>query len=192
MLIDFDKYTAIIKNRLSQNRFIHSMNVADAAASLAKKYGADVDKARLAGILHDITKETPLPEQYDYITKGGDVLSKLELNKAAVIHQKSGEAYCRLELGITDPDVLGAVRYHTTGRRGITLLEKIVYTADFISADRNYPDVSKMRELAVISLEDAIMYSLKYTIYKLLGENDLIHPDTLECYNYLLEEKIKD
>ncbi len=192
MLIDFEKYTAIIKSRLSESRFRHSLNVADSAVSLAKKYGADEDKARLAGILHDITKETPLTEQYEYIIKGGDFLSKLELNNPAVIHQKSGEAYCRLELGITEPEVLGAVRYHTTGRRGMTLLERIVYTADFISADRNYPDVDKMRSLAQVSLEDAIMYSLKYTINKLLGETALIHPDTLECYNYLLEEKIKD
>lgn len=192
MLIDFEKYTAIIKSRLSESRFRHSLNVADSAVSLAKRYGADEDKARLAGILHDITKETPLTEQYEYIIKGGDFLSKLELNNHAVIHQKSGEAYCRLELGITEPEVLGAVRYHTTGRRGMTLLERIVYTADFISADRNYPDVDKMRSLAQVSLEDAIMYSLKYTINKLLGETALIHPDTLECYNYLLEEKIKD
>lgn len=192
MLIDFEKYTAIIKSRLSESRFRHSLNVADSAVSLAKRYGADEDKARLAGILHDITKETPLTEQYEYIIKDGDFLSKLELNNPAVIHQKSGEAYCRLELGITEPEVLGAVRYHTTGRRGMTLLERIVYTADFISADRNYPDVDKMRSLAQVSLEDAIMYSLKYTINKLLGETALIHPDTLECYNYLLEEKIKD
>lgn len=192
MLIDFEEYTSIIKSRLSQSRFAHSLNVADSAAELAKKYGADEDKARLAGILHDITKETPLSEQYEYIIKGGDVLSKLELNKSAVIHQKSGEAYCRLELGITDPDVLGAIRYHTTGRRCMTLLERIVYTADFISADRNYPDVEQMRSLAQSSLEEAIMHSLKFTINKLLGDTDLIHPDTLECYNYLLEERIKD
>lgn len=191
-MISFEKYIEIIKSRLSPSRFVHSLNVADSAAELAKKYGADADKARLAGILHDITKETPLSEQYGYITKGGDVLSKLELNNPAVIHQKSGEAYCRLELGISDPDVLGAIRYHTTGRRGMSLLERIVYTADFISADRTYPDVSEMRSLAQSSLEDAIMYSLKYTISKLLGETALIHPDTLECYNYLLEERIKD
>ena len=95
-------------------------------------------------------------------------------------------------LGIGDPEILGAIRYHTTGRRGMTLLERVVYTADFISADREYPDVSEMRALAEVSLEEAILYSLKYTMNKLLGENALIHPDTLECYNYLLEEKIKD
>lgn len=192
MLTDFEKYTAILKGRLSPHRFRHSLNVAESAVHLAKRYGAEEEKARLAGILHDITKETPLSEQYEYITKGGDVLSKLELHNPAVIHQKSGEAYCRTVLGIGDPEILGALRYHTTGRRGMTLLERVVYTADFISADREYPDVSEMRALAEVSLEEAILYSLKYTMNKLLGENALIHPDTLECYNYLLEEKIKD
>jgi predicted HD superfamily hydrolase involved in NAD metabolism len=192
MLIDFDKYTAIIESRLRPERFKHSLNVADCAAKLAEKYGADADKARLAGILHDITKQTPLEEQYGYIISAGGELSKLELNNPSVIHQKSGEAYCRTVLGIDDRDVLGAIRYHTTGRRGMTLLERIVYTADFISADRNYPDVDKMRALAAQSLEDAMIYSLKFTINKLVGETQLIHPDTLECYNYLLEKRIKD
>lgn len=192
MLIDFDKYTAIIESRLKPERFQHSLNVADCAAQLAKKYGADADKARLAGILHDITKQTSLEEQYGYIINAGGELSKLERNNPSVIHQKSGEAYCRTVLGIDDKEVLGAIRYHTTGRRGMTLLERIVYTADFISADRNYPDVDKMRALASQSLEDAMIYSLKFTINKLVGETELIHPDTLECYNYLLEERIKD
>ena len=106
MLTDFEKYTAILKGRLSPHRFRHSLNVAESAVHLAK--------------LHDITKETPLSEQYEYITKGGDVLSKLELHNPAVIHQKSGEAYCRTVLGIGDPEILGAIRYHTTGRRGMT------------------------------------------------------------------------
>ncbi len=192
MLIDFEKITEMIDRRLSPQRSRHSLNVADSAVHLAEKYGADKNKARIAGILHDITKETPLSEQYGYIIKGGGFLTKLERNNSSVIHQRSGEAYCRLQLGIKDPEILGAIRYHTTGRRGMTLLEKVVYTADFISADRNYPDVAEMRRLAEISLEDAMIYSLKYTISKLAGETSLIHPDTLECYNYLLEERIKD
>ena len=191
-MIDYDKYIEIIKSRLSEPRFAHSINVSLAAAELAKKYGADESKARLAGILHDITKETPLEEQYKYIYDSGGTLSKLELNSRFVIHQRSGAAYCRLVLGIDDEDVLGAIRYHTTGKRGMSLLERVVYTADFISADRNYPDVEKMRSLALVSLEEAMLYSLKFTINMRVGEGTLLHPDTLDCYNDLLEEKIKE
>lgn len=189
---DFNKYESLIQERLSEYRYRHSLNVAESAVMLAKQYGADQNKARLAGILHDITKETPLDVQYGYIIKGGESISKLERNNPSVIHQKAGAAYCLLELGITDCDVLGAVRWHTTGRRGMTLLERVVYTADFISADRSYPDVDEMRRLAGMSLESAMLYSLKYTINKLVDKTELIHPDTLECYNDLLEEKIKD
>lgn len=190
--MDFEKYESLIKERLSEHRYRHSLNVAESAMMLAKKYGADENKARLAGILHDIMKETPLDIQYEYILNGGESISKLERHNSSVIHQKSGAAYCRTELDITDREVLGAIRWHTTGRRGITLLERVVYTADFISADRNYPDVDEMRRLAQNSLESAMLYSLKYTIHKLVDKTELIHPDTLECYNYLLEENIKE
>ncbi len=189
---DYDKYMDIIKARLSEQRFAHSVNVSRSAAALARKYGADESKARLSGILHDITKEMPLDEQYRYIIEGGGTLSKLELNSRFVIHQRSGEAYCRLVLGITDKDVLDAIRYHTTGRRNMPLLERVVYTADLISADRNYPDVEVMRRLASESLEEAMLHSLKYTINLRVGEGSLLHPDTLDCYNYLIEESIKD
>ena len=73
----------------------------------------------------------------------------------------------------------------------MTLAEKIIYTADFISADRDYPDVGVMRTLAEKSLDEAMIYSIKYTVNKLLLDTRLVHPDTLNCYNYLLESKIK-
>ncbi len=117
-MIDFEYYEKLIKERLSDKRYVHSINVAQAAVELCERYGGNSDKARLAGILHDITKETPLAEQYSLIEKNGETLSFLELNNSAVIHQKSGAAYCTLELGITDKDVLSAIRYHTTGRAG--------------------------------------------------------------------------
>ena len=187
-----DYYKSIIKNRLSESRYIHSLNVADSAAELSEIYGCDKEKAYLAGILHDITKEEGLDAQYELIERNSHKLTKLERNNPAVIHQMSGEAYCRLELGITDEEILSAIRYHTTGKANMTTLQKVVYTADFISADRNYPDVEEMRSLALKSLDDAMLYSLKYTITKLTSKAELIHSDSFECYNSVLENKIKD
>lgn len=191
-MIDFEKYENLIKSRLSEYRYIHSMNVSKSAVALAEKYSADPEKARLAGILHDVMKEEELSVQYDYIRKNSEELTAARLLNNSVIHQMSGAAYCRLELGIDDKDVLGAIRYHTTGRRDMTLLEQVVYTADFISADRNYPDVEKMRELADESLDEAMLYSLKYTINKLVGAELIVEPDTLECYNFILEKKLSN
>ncbi len=179
------KYINLIRSRLSEKRFIHSVNVADCAAQLAKKYGADEYKAYLSGILHDIMKEENIDIQIKYIEKNGEKVDS-HMNKQ-IYHQMSGAAYCRLALGITDEDILGAIRYHTTGKRGMTLLEKIIYTADFISADRKYPDVEIMREKAQSSLEDAMLYSLRYTITDLTKRALPIHPDTIECYNWILE-----
>lgn len=170
---------------------MHSMNVAEAAAQLAEKYGANAEKAYTAGILHDITKEEAHEAQRKYISENGITLTKLEMRNGKVLHQISGALFCRLELGIEDEELLGAIRYHTTGRRGMTLLEKIVYTADFISAERCYPDVAVMREKAQKSLEEAMLYSLRWTIKDLSSKTMLIHPDTLECYNWILENEKK-
>lgn len=186
-----EEYIKIIKERLSEERFTHSINVAESAAQLAKKYGADAEKAYTAGILHDITKEESHEAQKKYITENGIALTELERLNGKVLHQMSGAIFCRLELGIEDEEILGAVRYHTTGRRNMTLLEKVVYTADFISADRRYEDVAVMREKAQQSLEEAMLYSLRWTIRDLSSKTMLIHPDTLECYNWILENELK-
>ena len=186
-----EEYIKIIKERLSEVRFTHSINVAEAAAQLAEKYGADAQKAFTAGILHDITKEESHEAQKEYITRNGIALTELERLNGKVLHQMSGSLFCRSELGIDDEEILGAVRYHTTGRRDMTLLEKVVYTADFISAERCYSDVEVMREKAQKSLEEAMLYSLRWTIRDLSSKAKLIHPDTLECYNWILENELK-
>lgn len=191
-MTDYEKYDAVIKSRLSEHRYIHSVNVSKAAVRLARLNGADEEKAALAGILHDVMKEATLDVQYEYIEKNGEKLTFSELHNLAVVHQMSGAAFCRLELGITDSDILLPIRYHTTGHANMTVAEKIIYTADFISAERDYPDVGVMRTLAEKSLDEAMIYSIKYTVNKLLLDTRLVHPDTLNCYNYLLESKIKE
>ncbi|MDE6412862.1 MAG: bis(5'-nucleosyl)-tetraphosphatase (symmetrical) YqeK [Eubacterium sp.] len=188
-----DEFIRVIKDRLSDKRFQHSLNVAASAKELARKFGADEEKAYTAGILHDIMKEENIDIQREYMKKNGEDKRELEFPNHLVYHQMSGAAYCRLELGIDDEDILSAIRYHTTGRSGMTLLEKVVYTADFISADRSYPDVAVMREKAKQSLEDAMLYSLRYTISDLTKRAKPIHIDTVECYNDILENfKEKD
>ena len=188
-----DEFIKRIEERLSEKRFQHSMNVAESAKELAKKFGADEEKAYTAGILHDIMKEENIDIQLEYIAKNGDDTEKLKFANTQIYHQMSGAAYCKIELGIDDEGILTAIRYHTTGRRGMTLLEKVVYTADFISADRCYTDVDVMREKAAESLEDAMLYSLRYTISDLTKKAKPIHIDTVECYNDILENfKEKD
>ena len=185
-----DRYTALrqlLRQKLDDYRYIHSLGVADSAGDLAKIYGADEEKAYFAGLLHDIAKNMPKEEQLALMEKGGIKLTEEEKNNPALWHAMAGECYLRCEMGITDIEILGSVRYHTTGKKGMTLLEKIIYIADYISAERNYPDVDVMRDLSMNhSLEKASLYSLIYTFNKQTKLQGIIHPDSVEYYNELL------
>ncbi len=176
------KYRRILKEKLDEYRMFHSECVSEAAAELAAKYGSDPDKARLAGLLHDVMKNASAAEHLRYI----ESLTAVEKSNSKVWHQMSGERYLRLNKIIEDEEILAAVRWHTTGKAGMSLLEKIVYVADFISADRDYKDVEVVRKLASISLEHAILYTSRYTVEKLSSKDMLIHPATVECYNDML------
>lgn len=180
------EYRKLLYPKLDEYRINHSECVSECAAALAESYGADVEKARLAGLLHDIMKNASAAEQLAVLEKAGESLTKLELMNPKVWHQISGAAFLKTE-GITDDEeILGAVRWHTTGRAGMTLLEKVVYIADFISADRDYPDVDVVRKLAQKSLEDAIFYTARYTVRKLVSTDAPVHPATVDCYNDMI------
>ena len=183
-----EEYIRLIKENLSAYRFHHSMCVADKARELAKKYGVDEEKAYVAGILHDITKEMPDDEQIRLIEENGHSLTDFEKGNHRIFHQMSGEAYVKNELNISDKDILSGIRYHTTGRANMTLFEMIIYLADFTSADRNYPDVDIMREKTDKNLLEGMLYSLKYTICDVVSHERILHPDTLSCYNYVINE----
>ncbi len=181
-----EQYIEIIRQRLSDYRFHHSLCVAEEAKRLAQKYGADPDKAYTAGILHDIMKDTAKDAQKQILADYGVTLDEVEQEAPMLWHARSGEVFLRHILGVTDEDILSAVRYHTTGRAGMSLLEQVVFTADFTSADRNYPDVDVMRALADKSLTEAIRYGVEYTIGDLQKQNRAVHPDTLAVYHEIV------
>ena len=98
----------------------------------------------------------------------------------------SGAEYIKYKMNIDDSEIYLAVRYHTTGRAGMSLIEKIIYVADFISAERDYDDVDVMRALAAQSLEKAMLYALKYTITSLVKKGSTVHADSVAAYNELI------
>ena len=179
-------YRKILTEKLDDYRIYHSECVSECAAVLAEKYGADPEKARLAGLMHDVMKNADTNEHFEYIEKSGEKLTAVDYSNPKVRHQISGAAFLKESGIISDAEILGAVRWHTTGKAGMTLLEKIVYVADFISADRDYPDVGVVRKLADESLESAILYTSRYTVNKLASKNLPIHPATVECYNDMI------
>ena len=176
-------------DNLSEYRRVHSLNVSAEAVRYAEKYGGDVEKARLAGLLHDVTKETDFDTQLQIIENGGIMLTELEKRSPKLWHAISGACYVRDVIGIDDEDIFNAIRFHTTARAGMSQLEKIIFLADFTSAERDYPDIDVIREHAEHSIEEGMLYGIKFTISRLVGRVDLVSPDALSAYNDILLNK---
>ncbi|MCC8073835.1 MAG: bis(5'-nucleosyl)-tetraphosphatase (symmetrical) YqeK [Clostridiales bacterium] len=186
-MYNIDEYVDLIRERLSDYRFHHSMCVAKSAKELAKRYGADPEKAEVAGVLHDVMKESTKEEQLEVIEKAGMSLTELEKSHKKFYHQVSGAAFAKAELKITDSEILNAIRYHTTGCANMSLMEQIVYLADFISDDRDYDDVDIMRQKVDASREEGMLYATRYTIVSVINKGAILHPDTVDAYNWLIK-----
>ena len=188
--MNLTEYYKLAENTLSERRFIHSRNVAAAAVRLANKYGEDPLKAEVAGILHDITKELNPQNQLQIVLSGDIILDSVCKKSPQLLHAVTGMVYCRDTLGISDTDILNAIRYHTTARADMSLLEKIIFIADFISDERDYPDVDIMRAECNKSLEDGMLYGLGFVIPDLVKRNRAVHPDAIAAYNQLVLNRI--
>ena len=125
------------------------------------------------------------------ISKAGIELTELELNSPKLWHAISGCAYIKTELGITDGEILDAVRYHTTGRAGMTLLEKVIFVADFTSADRDYEGVDRIRRIADRNLDEAVLEGMSFTMSDLALRKLTIAPDTFAGYNEMAALRAK-
>lgn len=179
----YEKYKKILEERLDQKRYYHSLCVADEAKRLAEKCGVDTEKAYLAGLLHDITKNTSKEEHLQIFVQFGIILNDIENNAQKLWHAISGAAYVEHILGINDNDIIDAIRYHTTAKAEMSPLGLVLYLADFTSRDRDYPDVEVMRELVDESFSEAYLYALQYTIKDLAHQKRAIHFDTLQAFN---------
>lgn len=189
-------YTEHIRERLTDWRFRHSVNVSKEALRLAEKYGCDLHKAELAGLLHDVMKDTGKKEQLEFMEKYDIRLSRYEEHAPKLWHAITGAVYVKKVLAVKDKDVLNAIRYHTTGRAGMSLLEKIIYVADCTSEERDYEGVDEVRKLADESLDDAVEIAAAFTLEERLNDRTPMHPDTVGAYNEIvlarLEKKTKN
>lgn len=179
----YSEYKSLLKERLDENRYYHSLCVADEAKRLALKCGVDAEKAYLAGLLHDVTKNATKEEHLQIFARFGIILNDIEKNAQKLWHAISGAAFCQGVLEIRDSEIIDAIRYHTTAKANMSPLCKLLYLADFTSADRNYPDVQVMRGLVDESFDKAFVYALQYTIKDLCDQKRAVHLDTLAAYN---------
>lgn len=178
------EYKIYLSTHLSKKRYTHSLNVADEAVRLAETYNADIEKAYLAGLLHDVCKEMPLSEQKEYILVSDRDVCKVERKSSPLWHSIAGAVFLNKHFNINDEDILNSVRYHTAGRAEMTILEKIIYLADLISIDRNYKDVNKMRRICYKDIDKAMIEALRFSICDTVSKSNTIPLTTLNAYNY--------
>lgn len=179
-----------MKNRLSEKRYTHSVNVAEECRKLAKTYCEDEEKAYFAGLVHDVCKEVPAQELKQMAVESNLNMTEAELETKALWHAVAGAGFVRDSLMIEDEDIINAVRFHTIGRAGMTRLEEIVYVGDLISADRTYKDVKKFRKLAYQDMDRVMLEALIFSIESVTEKKGMISEYTLEAYNqYVLKER---
>lgn len=179
-------YKKQLKQRLTKNRYLHSISVADTAVKLAGKYNADENKAYAAGILHDCAKDIPIDEQINLCKEYGlDIESMID--SPGIIHAPLGEKIAKMNFGITDDEILSAIRRHTTGAENMSVLDKIIYLADMIEPLRNFDGVEELRQLSDEDINVAFLTALKQSILFNTNKNRIIHLDTISAWNYELK-----
>ena len=159
------------------------------AVRLAGIHGADAEKAAFAGRFHDIAKNMDNAELNANILKYR--LPEELLDNNALAHSKVGAAILEHEFGVTDADILNAVRFHTTARKGMSLLEELIFVADVVEDNRTYSDLEYYQQLAYSDLDRACYEILEYTIGDLKSKNREIDKDTLEARDWVLQ-RIKE
>ncbi|KGM97930.1 phosphohydrolase [Clostridium novyi A str. 4552] len=185
-----DSMIEYLKNNLKPKRFNHSMGVRDTAVKLAKIYGEDINKARISGLIHDCAKYVKDKEMIEIYEEHGNIVDEVEKNMPAILHGKVGSYVAKEVMGVEDKDILNAIAYHTTGRVNMSLLEKIIYIADYIEPLRDFPGVDNLRDIAFGGdLDKALILSFNNTIKYVIEGNQLLHKDTIEARNYMLYNK---
>lgn len=180
-----------VSGQMPERRWIHTQGVMSTAKILAVRYGADPERAELAAIIHDVAKYWPVAEQSTYIKEHKLDEGVLQYNKE-LWHAEVGAHFAKAQYGVHDKAVCDAIRYHTSGRAAMSLLDKIIWLADYIEPNRDFPGVEEARALAEVSLEGAILFGLDQTMLFLIEKGKVIYPVTLEARNSILQQlKIK-
>ena len=168
-----------LKNELDEKRYKHSLSVADEAVRLAGFHGGNKEKAYIAGLVHDCAKCIP----YNDAIKSGCELDRETITCPGVVHAQVGAYIAEREYGITDVEILDAIRYHTVAREKMTLLDKIIYLADMTEPYRDFAGVQKLRRLCEEDIDLAFCEALRRSVVFNIEKGNIIHPNTLYAWN---------
>ena len=169
---------------LKHKRIPHVLGTEQEAIRLAERYGADVEKARAAALLHDCTKKLDMPAQLALCEQYGIELDELEQKALKLLHSKTGAAIARDVFGVDD-DIYSAIWYHTTGHAHMTKLEKIIYLADYIEPSRDFPGVDTLRKVCYEDLDKGLLLGLEMTIEEMTAMGNPVHRATVEARDWL-------
>lgn len=190
--MDRTQMTEKLKTKLSPKRFEHSIGVEYTAGTMAFIYGYDVNKALIAGLLHDCAKYVPGDKKITKCLKRGLSVSDCERKNPELLHAKLSAAYAKEKYGVVDEDILSAITWHTTGKPGMSLLDKIIYIADYIEPNRNVlPEIDIIRKEAYSDIDRCLLHILRNSVEYLDNKGSVIDPVTRETYEYYVKTGIK-
>ena len=183
--MDFSTIKKKLKKELDKERYEHTKGVMYTACCLAMANEYNIDKAMLAGLLHDCAKCIPNDEKIKICNNNNILINDAELSNPGLLHAKVGSYIAETKYNITDPDILHAIKVHTTGCPEMNILDKILYIADYIEPKRDIaPRLDYIRKIAFEDLDTCIAEILYDSLHYLSGQNKSIDPMTQNTYEY--------
>lgn len=185
MSYNFSKTKKTLRKYLDRDRFEHSEGVMYTAAALAMRYGEDLEKAQIAGILHDCAKCMQDGKKLKICEKNHIEITEAEKMSPFLLHAKVGAYIAKEKYDIEDTEILDAIACHTTGKPAMTLLEKIIYISDYIEPMRNKAsNLEEVRKMAFVDLDEALFKILSDTLVYLEKSSKKMDPMTMQTYEY--------
>ncbi|MCM3171009.1 MULTISPECIES: bis(5'-nucleosyl)-tetraphosphatase (symmetrical) YqeK [unclassified Paenibacillus] len=187
MALSREELIQAVSGQMPEKRWKHTLGVMQSAVYLAEKYGADPMKADLAAILHDVAKYWPVSEM-EAVIRDNELNKELLQHDKQLWHSEVGAFVAQRDYGIDDLEIINAIRWHTSGKVGMSLLDKVVCLADYIEPGRDFPGVDRIREQAEHSLEEGLIAGFDSTISLLLSQRRVIYPLTMFARNDLITQ----
>lgn len=185
---DLQKIQTRLKKHIDEDRFIHTLGVMYTSASMAMAHGCSMDDAQVAGLLHDCAKCIPNDKKLKICKKNQIEISSVEYENPILLHAKLGAFIAETKYDISDSNILQAIKYHTTGRAGMSVLEKIVFIADYIEPKRyKAKNLAEIRKMAFIDLDECVYMILRDTLAYLKNNPKAVDPTTSDAYDFYHE-----
>jgi len=185
--MNLSEMESLLKEDLSQSRFEHSINVMNCAKELAKLWNCDLKKAAIAGLLHDCARNPNKYEIFDLCRQFDIKPDEVETEQSVLLHGSVGAKIDKTKYKVDDEEILQAIECHTTGRMKMSLLDKIIFLADFIEPKRCFRGVEKARKLSRSDIDEAVLYCMDSSVKNLISNNRIIHKNTIDARNYMID-----